>query len=309
MYSKEAREYCRMLLEGKKKNVEIAKEAIDKFKINKSLNSVSSWVRSLRQNAELDLDSKPIKRLFFDIETSYIKGWFWRTGKQYVGPNQIMEEKKIICISYKWGHEDTVNHLTWDKNQDDSKMVEQFIRIMGEASEIVGHNGDRFDIRELRTRAIVHQKLMYPTYRTLDTLKKARSYFNFSSNKLDYLGKFLQCGRKLDHEGFELWRKVVEDKDKKALTKMVDYCDQDVILLEDVHTALSPYIWHNNNMAVLSGKPKWACPECASKDVEMYRVYATPSGVIKRNMRCNDCNKQYRINNNVFKEYLTRKVG
>jgi DNA polymerase elongation subunit (family B) len=306
-YTKDVKEYCKLLLEGPKRNVDIAKELIKEFSIEKPLNSVASWVRSQRQSSEVDLDKKPIKRLFFDLETSRVKGWFWRTGKQYIGPQQIMEESKIICASYKWSNEEEVKHLVWDKNQDDKKLVEEMIDILGDASEIVAHNGDRFDIKRLRTRAIKNRLLMYPTYRTLDTLKKARAYFDFSSNKLDYLGNFLDVGRKLDHEGWQLWAKV-EEGDKQALKKMIEYCDQDVILLEDVHTVLSPYIWHNNNMAVLSGKPKWACPECASKDVEMYRVYATPSGIIKRNMRCGDCNKQYRINNNVFKQYLTRGV-
>jgi hypothetical protein len=59
---------------------------------------------------------------------------------------------------------------------------------------------------------------------------------------------------------------------------MVDYCKQDVILVEDVFVAFSPYIDHNTNFAVLKGKDKWACPECASEKVELSHTDTTPLG-------------------------------
>ena len=65
---------------------------------------------------------------------------------------------------------------------------------------------------------------MFPIYRTLDTLKKSRQYFRFPSNKLDYLGKVLNAGRKLDHEGMKLWIDICEHNNKASLKKMTDYC-------------------------------------------------------------------------------------
>ena len=49
----------------------------------------------------------------------------------------------------------------WNK-----KLIKEFIKILGEADEIVAHNGDRFDIKEIRTRAIQTTNLMFPHYRT-----------------------------------------------------------------------------------------------------------------------------------------------
>ena len=149
---------------------------------------------------------------------------------------------------------------------------------------------------------------MFPNYRTLDTLKKARQYFRFANNKLDYIGQFLNVGRKLDHEGFELWEKVAAG-DEEALNKMVQYCENDVILLEDAFFVLSPFINHNNNFAVLTGGKRWECPECTSSDVKMFRTYSTPLGVIRRKMKCNDCKKEYPISNKIYMSMLEKLIG
>jgi len=145
---------------------------------------------------------------------------------------------------------------------------------------------------------------MFPRYRTLDTLKKSRKYFNFHSNKLDYLGEYLEVGRKQEHDGFQLWIDVVEGKDKERLEEMVSYCEQDVILLEDVFSVLSPYIDHNTNFAIVSGGEKYHCPNCSSKNTKLSHTDTTPMGYIKRNMKCLDCRKQFAISNKSYVNYL-----
>ena len=149
---------------------------------------------------------------------------------------------------------------------------------------------------------------MFPKYRTLDTLKKARQFFSFPSNKLDYIGEFLGVGRKIDTEK-GLWNKVIQEKDKKALRRMVDYCKQDVILLEDIFFALDPYITNNTNFAVLKGKDKWACPECSSENVKFSHQDTTPYGYIKRHMKCKDCRKFYIVSNRTYLRWITDVVG
>jgi len=304
-YSERVKEFTRVKLETQPNNTVIARDIIKHFDLDKELENVRCFVRNLRKRLKIEAKQKPIKRLFFDVETSYHIVRAWRCGKQYVRPEMLKETKKIICISYKWQYEDRVHSLRWDKNQDDKVMIKKFVKILGQADEIVGHNGDRFDIKELRTRCIEHGLYMFPTYRTLDTLKKARQYFSFASNKLDFIGQFLQVGRKLDHTGLQMWIDVIENKDEKQLNKMVEYCENDVILLEAVYFSMSPYIWHNTNFAVLKGGHKWECPECAGENVEMYKTYTTPMGVIRRNMKCNDCKKQYRISNKTYLHMLT----
>lgn len=308
-YAPEIQEYIRVKCETVENNTAIARDVIKEFNLVEELENVRTKVRYYRKKHNIKAKKIPIKRLFFDIETTYYNAIVWDCGKQYVNWKQLRDKKKIICISYKWQYEDRVHSLEWTKDQDDKAMIKKFIKVMGDADEIIGHNGDGFDIKELRTRCLDLGLLMFPTYRTLDTLKKARQYFRFPSNALDYISRFLDNGEKLHHEGLDMWIKVKEDNDKKALKKMVEYCNKDVLLLEDCYHAISPYIYHNNNFAVLTGGNKWECVECAGDNVEMYHTYTTAMGVIRRNMKCNDCKKQYRISNRTYLKMLTTRWG
>ena len=129
--------------------------------------------------------SKKIKRLFFDIETSPNIGLFWTAGyKQNISPDNIIKERAIICIAYKWAGEKKIHALTWDKNQDDKAMLAQFIKVANEADELIGHNGDRFDLPWIRTRCLYHRIPVFPHYTTLDTLKNANSSLQENVDKL-----------------------------------------------------------------------------------------------------------------------------
>src|SRR4029078_6764055 len=116
------------------------------------------------------------KRLIFDIETSPNIGMFWSAGyKQNIDYSNIIKERAIICICFKWEGQKKVHALTWDENQDDKAMLETFIEIANEADELVGHNGDKFDLAWIRTRCLFHVIQMFPKYITVDTLKISRS--------------------------------------------------------------------------------------------------------------------------------------
>lgn len=302
--TKEIQEYIRVRYESINNITQIADEIYKKFEIEIKPESFRKEVSRFIEKSSLKKSKSEIKRLFFDIETSYYLVPTFQFWKVNINPDNILREKKIICIAYKWQYEDKVHVLKWDENQDDTKLIKDFIQVIKEADELCGHNLEKFDIKELRTRAILTGNLMFPIYRTLDTLKKSRQYFRFPSNKLDYLGKVLNAGRKLDHEGMKLWIDICEHKNKASLKKMIDYCVQDVAVLEDVYLAMSPYIYHNTNMAVLKGGKKWHCPECASKNVQLSHTDATAMGYIKRHMKCNSCRKFYKISNRTYLQML-----
>lgn len=302
-YPRQVYEFAKVRMEQTSNNTQIARDIKNKFGLEYDVERIRKFVSRYRERLKIRAKSVPIKRLFFDIETGYHLVRMFRIGKvAYVSPEQIKEHKQIFCICYKWQGDDTVHCL--DYRMGEKEMIKQFIRIMGEAHECIAHNGDRFDVKEIRTRAIYYGLLMFPQYRTLDTLIKSRRYFNFASNKLDYIGKYLGLGGKKEHEGLDMWIKVQENKDDQALDEMIKYCQRDVILLEDAFAVMSPFIDHNNNFAVLTGGERWECPECASSDVVMFRTYTTPMGVIRREMKCNQCKKQYKVSNKTYMEML-----
>lgn len=233
------------------------------------------------------------KRLYFDIETSPNIGFFWTAGfKLNISTESIIKERAIICICYKWEEDKVTHSLNWDSKQNDKKMLQEFIKVANEADELVGHNGDKFDLSWIRTRCLFHRLEMFPTYTTIDTLKVARSKFKFNSNKLNYIAKYLGIGQKI-HTEYDLWKDIVLNKDKEAMDKMIKYCKMDVILLEKVHKELSLHIPAKTHYGVIFGGDRGTCPECGSDDIVRNNKRVTATGLVKVQMRCKTCGKMH----------------
>lgn len=191
-------------------------------------------------NKIIDEKSRPKRKLFFDLETSPNVVFAWRTGRKIdIGHNAIIKERAIICVSYKWSDEDEVHSISWNKGCD-KELVKKFAKIIETADEIVGQNSDAFDVKWLRTRCIFHNVPLTPKFNSIDTLKFAKAGFYFNSNKLDYMGDYLGVGRKVETT-YDLWRDICLNNSSKAMKKMVEYCEEDVRLLERVYNKLQPY--------------------------------------------------------------------
>ena len=54
------------------------------------------------------------------------------------------------------------------------------------------------------------------------------------------MGEYLGVGNKIKTE-FDLWKDIILGNDKVAMTKMIDYCKEDVRLLERVYNKLRDY--------------------------------------------------------------------
>jgi uncharacterized protein YprB with RNaseH-like and TPR domain len=237
-----------------------------------------------------------IKRLFFDIETSPNVGLFWTAGyKQNISHDSIIKERAIICICYKWEGNDEVYSLTWDSKQDDKKLLEKFITIANEADELVGHNGDRYDLAWVRTRCLFHGIPVFPNYVTIDTLKYARSKFRFNSNKLDYIAKFLGLGAKI-HTGYDLWKNIVLNNDKEAMSKMVEYCQGDVTLLEQVYNRLASHFPAKTHCS----DDKTTCPSCGSDEWTYTKRRMSAVGTARIQMQCKSCHKYHTVSERTY---------
>jgi uncharacterized protein YprB with RNaseH-like and TPR domain len=231
------------------------------------------------------------RRLYFDIETSPNVGLFWSAGyKQNIDYSNIIKERAIICICYKWEDEKEVYSVNWDRNQDDKKLLIEFIKIANQADELVGHNGDNFDLKWIRTRCLFHNIEMFPNYVTIDTLKISRSKFRFNSNRLNYIAQYLGIGQKIKTE-FNLWKDIVLNKDAKAMEKMIKYCKKDVVLLEKVHKYLSKHVYSKTHYGVRFGHDRGSCPECGSDELVINKHKITATGLKKIQYQCKVCGK------------------
>jgi predicted RNA-binding Zn-ribbon protein involved in translation (DUF1610 family) len=182
-------------------------------------------------------------------------------------------------------------------------MLESFMRIVEKADECVAHNGDRYDIKWLRTRCAFHNIYCPDKIDSYDTLKKARKQFNFNSNKLDYIAKFFGLGAKLETGGFQLWVDVLNKK-PEALAKMVEYCEQDVVVLEKVFKKVYKYSEVNTHTGVAYGDHKWTCPKCGSQKIRSNGDRTLKSGTVRKRMRCQTCGGGWTISLNLYKNYL-----
>lgn len=233
------------------------------------------------------------RRLFFDVETSPNVGLFWQAGyKQKIDYSNIIKERAIICICYKWEDEKEVYAITWDGKQNDKKLLEKFIEVANQATELVGHNGDKFDLPWIRTRCLYHRIPMFPHYTTIDTLKISRSKFKFNSNRLNYIADYLGIGQKIKTE-FDLWKKIVLNNDKAAMDKMVKYCKKDVLLLERVYSHLKTHVAPVSHYGVIFGQDRGSCPECGSDDLTKVNSRTTATGLKKIQLKCNTCGRYH----------------
>lgn len=244
------------------------------------------------------------KVLIYDIETSYNIVKSWRVGYDiHINPGDIIHERKIICISYKWLNEDQVYSLTWDDDQDDKFLLEQFIEVLNEADLIVAHNGDNYDLKFIKTRALKHRLPMLVNYNQFDTLKLAKKKFLFNSNKLDYIAKFLGHEGKISTE-LALWDNIILRKDPKALAKMLEYCDQDVLQLEQIYLDL--VYWDNpkNHVGVLNGEIKQTSPITGKTNIEHVKMLTTNKGTVKHIMKDLDTNRLFEMSDMNYKKFL-----
>lgn len=231
-----------------KSKEELKKDLIQIKEVQQALRKASVIEVSLHEQKLIDIyheiikeRNKPKRVLFFDIETSPNLVFSWNIGRKIsLTHDNIINERAIICISYKWGHEDVVHSLSWNKG-DDSKMLKQFSEIMNSADIVIGHNSDNFDIKWIRTRCLFYGIELKCKFNAIDTLKLSRQGFKFNSNRLDYISKFLgNTGKKAT--GYDLWKSIVLENNKQAMNTMVDYCENDVLILEDVYTKLQKFV-------------------------------------------------------------------
>lgn len=238
------------------------------------------------------------KILIFDLETAPMLNWNWSRWQDSVPSPMVEQEGFTLTWSAKWLNESKVMHDwicryrapedKWYNQKDEREIIISLSRLLDEADIVIGHNVDKFDVRKFNTSCILLGLRPPSPFVTIDTLKVARKHFKFSSNRLDELGKFLECGRKVETGGFKLWRACMEG-DVESFEKMVKYCDQDILLNEEVYHKLMPYIKNHPNVAIFGEHDGEVCTRCGSEDLHWTgQQMATKVGLYEK-FYCNNC--------------------
>jgi hypothetical protein len=240
--------------------------------------------------------TKKPRVLFFDVETRPVLAWIWQIGSKIrIGHEQIRKGDKfdIICICWKWQGEKEIHSLDWGLHkQDSSSMLAEFTKVIESADIVIGHNADRFDVKQINTQRLLHGQdpIMWPT--SEDTLKQFKKHFAFPCYKLDYLAKVL-TGEGKGSMCFQDWIDVVENKSAKALAKMLKYCKRDVLKLEQIFSRAFRYFTPKASMSIITRNDRDGCPRCGSAHVNVNGHRITQAGRYPM-FQCKSCGHYFK---------------
>ena len=247
------------------------------------------------------------KILLLDIETAPTKAYTWGFWQQNISRIQIISDGYMLCWAAKWlGDEDCFLDSLYmypkryaQDSEDDRNIVQTLANAINEADIVIGHNIKRFDLKVLRTRMIYYGMKPLKDVRVADTLLIAKSLFSFTHNGLDALGDFLGVGRKIKHDGFELWANTVSG-DMDAFNLMAEeYCPQDVNLLEKVYLKLRPWDKKHPNLALFMNTDEKVCGCCGSDRLELMDFNAFTNISAFEVYECQDCFAKKRGRKNI----------
>lgn len=224
--------------------------------------------------------------LSIDIETSPIEAYTWGLWQQNVGINQIKKPTTMLSFAAKWvGKPKRIFHSVFHDGED--QMVQAAWDLLDQADAIMTWNGKSFDEPHLNREFIEHGLTPPSPFKHIDLMQTAKRQFRFPSNKLDYVARALGCGGKVSTGGFELWLACMAG-DEKAWAKMRRYNIQDVVLLEELHDKMLPYIKNYPHVGLYSPGEEDCCGKCGSQDLERRGQAYTPLGAYQQ-YRCRPC--------------------
>lgn len=290
---------------------DLARDVLGNDADYQSIDLFRTYIRRHFGHLRKNKDSKEPKILVYDLETTLLRAYVWWSYKQYVHANQIIDEPQILTIAYKWLGDDEVHALEWD-GKSDKDLMEKFLVVYNSADQVIGINNKNFDDKWVVTRAMKHGLFVNTYVRSFDLLKKAKSVLRLPSYSMAEMAKYLGVTHKRSHEGRIMWEKAqwgTEEEKREYLDKMVEYNVGDIVTTEEIYYRLRRYLKTETHLGVLQGNPKWSCPECGGRNVELVKTTYTAAGTVQRIMRCNDDDLIYKINNTAYLSMLEDNNG
>lgn len=221
------------------------------------------------------------KILVIDIETKPALVYTFQMYDTNISPEQVVDSGGMICFCAHWiGEKDYMFFSDWTDGH--QAMVEAAHKLLSEADAVVSYNGNRFDLPKIRGQFILAGLIPTPPPTSVDLIKTVKQ-FGLDMNKLAYVGPLLGVGNKMKHEGFGLWRSVLEG-DKKAQKRMQRYCIQDVKVTTKLYQRVLPFIQDHPHL----GDNKSACGACGSDHIQLRGFRRTKFFKVQR-LQCQDC--------------------
>ena len=229
-------------------------------------------------------------KTLYDVECFPAEGLTW--GNKYeANIIKFTKLKRICCFAWKEHNTGKVHwrglpsYARYRKNKEDFReLLEELCHVQNKSNLLIGHNVKKFDNRQVNKGLILNGLDPAIPYKTVDTLKVARQYFDFESNSLNDLAEFLGVGSKVKHPGLQLWLDCMAG-DMKAWALMEKYNKGDVSLNEKIFNKELPFI---QNIPSLFPKNREKCRKCHSDNTVFSGVYHNQKGEYKR-YKCKNC--------------------
>lgn len=230
-----------------------------------------------------------MKILLLDIERAPVLATIWSLFDLRVSTDQIIGDSYVLTWAAKWVGQKAImdGSLLRDGNRGMLKAVRALI---DEADAVVTWNGNNFDLKVLHKEFLLLGLKPPAPIKSIDLLPISRGKFYFTSHKMDYVAQQLGVGRKLPHEGHQMWLDCMERK-PEAFEKMLRYNRHDVVLLAGIYEKFLPWIPHHPNHSLYNDRK--CCPNCGSENfVRNGFYYSTVTKCPK--YICRACGKYFR---------------
>ena len=174
----------------------------------------------------------PMKQVVFDLETWGLdRGWgVTMVASFLIHGGQNGPEKKTLLLR---------DYPSWQKGirSNDKDMVKDIFEILKPCHIAYAHNGERFDIRWLRSVALKYN-LEMPKLKLVDPCAIAWRKYRLGRNSLEALADFLELGKDKGKEKMHVspdtWRGALMDDDDECWRILGERCESDVDLLNEV---------------------------------------------------------------------------
>jgi len=185
------------------------------------------------------LDCTPAKVLIWDIETTNLEanfGTILAIGYKYLGLPKVVVR-------------DITEFPGWRSDpSDDSKLVKAIYPVLAGADMWVTYYGEAtggrrgFDEPYIVSKLLEHHLPVLPNIPHVDVYKIARKYLKLHSRRLGVVGEFLGVKTHKTEVLATVWKRARVGHGP-SIKYVVDHCQKDVLLLEQVYLRLRAYAW------------------------------------------------------------------
>lgn len=249
------------------------------------------------------------KVLLFDIETSRVKietdVWADQVRKPtYLGHKSVKEDWYMLSWAGSWLFSGEafgdVLRSSEAKERNDKRIAKSLHKTIQSADVVITHNGNRFDIKKINWRFLVHGLEPAMRYKSIDTLAKSKQVFGVTSLAMDFMCRQLGYEQK-HHTDYGLWE-ACEEGDKPALTRMYEYNKNDVFMLEDLYLRTRGWYLTHPSFSYLMDMyqplqpDEHRCPRCTHvvNDSKFAKKWTTPAGYVYKTCNCPECGAMLR---------------